>query len=319
MSRGPRRLKDDPDFQWETGCDLGDESVLTQDYDLSSMKARLLERLPEVGDGVPAIRPRQVGRWWVAGITGVTLTLTAFWLGTQFATGDAPLGTPVDAFVPTAPPDDVVERPTETVEPALPPESADEARPPATAPDGPGLTAPPAAAPPATTEPAGRPTKTRPTAPPIAPPRIDDPAPVDADDGVALVEPTPATNIRVESALARELTFYEPASQALEEGESAAAARAFEAYLEAFPTGTLRPEAELGLLWALHDEGDAARTERWAARLQDRPAHTAHRDDIRELRAQALVRLGRCDEALSTVEGLPSRAIGPIRRACRKR
>ena len=25
---GPRRLMDDPDFKWETGCDLADEALL---------------------------------------------------------------------------------------------------------------------------------------------------------------------------------------------------------------------------------------------------------------------------------------------------
>lgn len=301
MSRGPRRLMDDPDFQWETGCNLRDESALVEGYDLGGLREAVLARLPEVGDGVPPIRPRRGWRWGVGGLVGLS-TVTAFWLGTQFAGVGAPV------ITPEAPPAATQETPPvapvrpEVAEPVPEPIEARAIEAPAeVVPDVP--------------EPIVR-RVTRPVATPVAEPIDDAGSAEDPTDAVAEAVPEPE---RAPSRLAAEMAVYEPAADALAAGDASVAAVGFRSYLAKFPEGTLRVEAELGLLWALHQLGDAARTERWAAALVDRPAHAKDRDDIRELQAQALVRLGRCEDALEAVDGLPSRVVGPIRRACRRR
>ncbi|MEN0067209.1 MAG: hypothetical protein AAGA48_34070 [Myxococcota bacterium] len=303
MSRGPRRLMEDPDFKWETGCDLGDEKVLTGGYDLARMRAAVLAGIPAVGDGVPVIRPRRPWGWWLGGIAGVTAIVASFWLGTQVS------GVGGEEQLPAVAPPEVIEAPVRTPDPeVLRPEA------PETVNVEVSVEGAPIASP-----------KEVPQVV-IQPPKAASKSVVErpiVDDGVAAAveapEPAPAAAPPVESRLEAEMAVYEPAADALQSGEAAAAARGFREYLAQFPTGTLRPEAELGLLWALHREGDAARTERWAAYLLEQSVHEPHHDDIRELRAQALVRLGRCEEAIASISSLPSRVIGPIRRACRRR
>ena len=307
MSRGPRRLKDDPDFQWETGCNLGEESVLAQGYDLAAMREAVLARAPVVGDGVPTVRPRASWRWWIGGLVGVSTTLTAFWLGTQY-TGLENANPPMEqpTIAPPVPRVAPMDAPVAGPPPlSLSPEG-DAAR---DAPASPTLDEPPAAPP----------IERRPdVARPAAEVASATPAPVsaDPDDGAAVV---PTNLERSSSALGDEFAVYDPAQEALQAGDASKAAAGFRAYLERFPEGKLKPDAELGLLWALRDLGDAARTERWAAMLLEQPAHTGSHDAIRELRAQALVRLGRCDEALESLTDAPGRIVGPIRRACRRR
>ncbi len=307
MSRGPRRLMDDPDFQWETGCNLRDEALLTEGYDLARLRASVLSTVPEVGDGVPLIRARRGLRWWGLGSLLGLSTVTAFWLGTQVS--GIELDAATEEASPTVAPTSPVVVPTPPsaaeIDPELTPADAPEPAPQA-------LTAEPVAprAPSAVS-----------TVPQPSPGGVEaDPAPPEA--GPAEPDATDAAAEVVSggrSRLAAELAVFEPANDALEGGESSRAAIGFREYLAEFPEGRLRPEAELGLLSALHDLGDAARTERWAATLLDEPAHAERRDDIRELRAQALVRLGRCEEALETVDGLPGKVVAPIRRACRGR
>ncbi|MEO0601899.1 MAG: hypothetical protein AAF211_10715, partial [Myxococcota bacterium] len=263
----------------------------------------VLARVPEVGDGVPPIRARRGWRWGVGGLVGLS-TLTAFWLGTQF--GGLDLETPADPVTPPA------EAPT-PVEPDTP-AAATPAIEKAAAPT------PPASAPPVAPPVIRRaPVAPDPASAPI--PSVSDapiPEPVstpDASDGVAgLTAPPPPR-----SQLGAEIAVYDAAVRALAAGEATRAADGFRQYLDQFPGGTLRPDAELKLLWALRDSGDAARIERWAAVLVERPEHASQHADIRELRAQALVRLGRCEEALESIDGMPSRIVGPVRRACRRR
>ena len=303
MNRGPRRLKDDLDFQWETGCNLGDESVLAEGYDLDRLRAAVISSAPVVGDGVPTTYPRWAWPWWMGGLVGVSTTVAAFWLGTQYP-----------GRVDTSPPSLEVEVPTDRAPlPAPPVGVSAEQSGTAELPDV-GVVAPPTVDLVAPRQPA--------EAPSLVPSAVEHTAPrfaedVDSTDAVVDMEPEPGAAPR--SRLAAELVVYEPADDALEGDDHDAAAQGFMDYLDQFPEGTLRPYAELGLLKALHSSGDASRTEHWAALLQDQPVHREHRDDIRALRAQALVRLGRCDAAIESLEGLPSRVIGPIRRACRGR
>ncbi|MEM6927183.1 MAG: hypothetical protein AAF602_09655, partial [Myxococcota bacterium] len=135
MSRGPRRLMDDPDFQWETGCNLRDESVLTEGYDLGSLREAVLARVPEVGDGVPPIRPRRGWRWGVGGLVGLS-TVTAFWLGTQF--GGLDLETPANPEAPPA----AAPTPVEPDAPTTTAPAIEEAAAPMPLPSAPPVTAP---------------------------------------------------------------------------------------------------------------------------------------------------------------------------------
>ncbi|MEQ1502970.1 MAG: hypothetical protein ABMB14_12105 [Myxococcota bacterium] len=59
MTVGPRRLNDDPDFKWETGCDLSDERGLVGDYDLAGLRSRLVAAA--AASPAPGSSPEQ--RW----------------------------------------------------------------------------------------------------------------------------------------------------------------------------------------------------------------------------------------------------------------
>jgi hypothetical protein len=98
MTHGPRRLKDDPDFRWETGCDLRDEESQTGQYDFAGIRERLVAaaaaggNAPNGGQTGPA--PARSG--WsgpsplrglakpAAGmVAGAMVVAAAYWLGVQ--------------------------------------------------------------------------------------------------------------------------------------------------------------------------------------------------------------------------------------------
>ena len=92
MSRGPRRLLDDPDFKWETGCDLADEGSVVGDYDLTAAKDAVMERVAAaaaanasalVGDGIPSVRTGlgSTLNGLAVVLAGVVILGGAFWLG----------------------------------------------------------------------------------------------------------------------------------------------------------------------------------------------------------------------------------------------
>jgi hypothetical protein len=114
------------------------------------------------------------------------------------------------------------------------------------------------------------------------------------------------------------MRMYDRIRDALDTGDARAAVSAFEAYDAAFPSGRLATEARIKLLLVLLAAGDAAAAERLAADLQDRAEFSTRRPEILRVRAESLVSLGRCDEALALPD-LASRDAAEVRRACRRR
>ena len=102
MTRGPRRLKDDPDFQWETGCNLADEESRVGQYDLAGIRDRLVAAAavvpapivsdPPPSQAGPSTWPRMVKP--AAGmVAGAMVVAAAYWLGVQ-AGQEAPRSAP---------------------------------------------------------------------------------------------------------------------------------------------------------------------------------------------------------------------------------
>lgn len=343
MSRGPRRLKEDQDFQWETGCDLADEQLIVGDYDLSGMRQALLEQIEVasaggVGDGVPVVRsaPGASPRWLapkplVAALVGLSLLGGGYWLGAQSGHGHEAVATPGADPTPTGravplPPAQLVPSPGQADELDLPPRPDVSERPRALEHAKPrpggslravGEPPPPAASAEGTAE-GPQQIEAAPAVglgPSVAPPQggagAEPPQPV-AGSAEPAVAVTPAG-----SDIPAELRLYDPADDALKAGAYRQAVAGFEAYLEAWPEGGLRDEAELGMLRALHGANDAQGTAALAERLQHRSALSGHREEILRLRAESLSVLGRCKDALWVAEDLPARIAGPIKRSCR--
>lgn len=353
MTRGPRRLKDDPDFQWETGCDVGAEEGLVGDYDLPGLRERILAAAATspppvtVGDGMPGVREGAGRGAWrgsvvkpvVGVIAAVAIIGGAYWLGVRAGTERHPAAPtaeqtdPRGASAPSAPPG------IDPRAPLAPPEAtggAALAPPDPMAPPGPRVGGAPLAGE-ADPEPAsaGSVASASTLALPVD---AGEPGAVGAadvavdpvEDPVAAVVPTDdaasgssASPDAIASAprgsdLAAQQAAYEGAKSALDDGRFAEARRGFEASIARWPTGALSAESQLGLLQALYGLGDAGATLRQAEKIDALPAFSGRHEEIALLRAQALVRLDRCDEALLVLEGSSERGAADIRRACRQ-
>ena len=120
------------------------------------------------------------------------------------------------------------------------------------------------------------------------------------------------------STLKAETDALALASGALADLDYKEALARYESYLSSYPDGRLRIEAQIGRLHALVGIGDKAAAERSARALQDLPALAGRRSEILQLRAESLVLLDRCDEALALAEEIPARAAAEVRRSCRR-
>jgi len=330
MTGSPRRLRDDPDFRWETGCDLADESFAVGGYDLAAMRGRVLAEVSPPSGGAPLKAASNSSRWWAGAAAGASVTLL---VGAALLV--ATMGRPtVPAEVPPAVPVSGVPAPTESpapVEPAMPVEPATQAEPPVTveaaSPQASSSSAARAEPTPAPAPPpvAGDPAGDEPVVPPPpdpAPPAGSDDAEVGAaapatggepaDDGQGAAPP-PASGLRAE------LEAYDRATHALGDGDLPAARSGFEDYLERWPSGRLRDEAALGLLRTLVQLGDHEAVEQVAAGLQDRPSMAGRQSEILRMRAENLVWLDQCDKAMSIAARLSGRDAADVKRACRRR
>jgi hypothetical protein len=313
MTRGPTRLKNDVDFQWETGCNLADEELLVGAYDHAALRSRIVTAALAtgaaattaviVGNGVPAVT-RATG-WTVAaawkpivGVTaGAAILAGTYWLGLQ--SRPAPESTSGVGAVPTP-----ITAPAVldvAPEPAAEPVRTEEVIPPPAASLSTGAPrAAPQAAPPA-----------------IAPPVALEPPPVDAT--IETPPPMPGSAVRG-SDLPGELWVMDIAAEALNAGDYVRAEQMYERYLAEYPSGRSVPEATMGLLEARFGRGDAAGAEELAKKMQGDPAFLEEREEILRFRAESLVQLDRCGEALPLVEGLSDRsAARDVTRACRHR
>jgi len=306
MTRGPTRLKDDADFQWETGCNVADEELVVGSYDHATLRSRIVAGALATGaaattavlvaHGMPTVT--RVTGWTIAaawkpivGLTaGAAILAGTYWLGVQSRptpSGDdggghtpAPISAP--AILDVEPQPDRV------------PMRSEEA------------TTPPAA--------------TLETGSPMAGPAAVEsvPAPVPAD---ATLDAAPSQDAPPHlSALPEQIYVMDVAATALREGDYLRAEQMYERYLAEWPSGPQVPEATIGLLQARFGRGDAAGAEALAKKMQGDPTFFEEREEILRFRAESLVQLNRCREALDLAEELSDRsAARNVRGACRHR
>lgn len=324
MTRGPRRLLEDPDFKWETGCDLADEKLLVDNYDTDAMKKRLLAAIAlgagaagsggvTVGDGTPVVR---AGFRWsaalkpVAGIVAAVGAVTlSFWAGMQARDADVDHVPPPAVEVPVAPSDLPSMAPS--MDEAAPPEPAIPSEEPTEPPAGSHAARAPA---PLAELPAVAPALEVALAPVLEAPVLD----AASDDGVAEVALDALPEAVRTSDLPGQTADYDAADAALGAGRYREAKKRFGDYLVSWPDGGYASEAKLGLLEALHGLGEVSDVERYAAVLAEDPTMSHLRHEILRLRAESLVKLDRCGEALLVAEEVSARTLADIRRACRQ-
>jgi TolA-binding protein len=341
MTRGPRRLKDDPDFKWETGCDVADEKLLVGEYDLQGTRSRLLAAIAlstplsgegpaespiptTVGDGIPAIRPGATATGWsvlkplAVAVTGAFVVAASYWVGVQVGSdGVAPELAPAEVPVETPPVEasgmsgtsaEAAAPAAEVVATASPQGSAE-----------PELVVSKPSRPASKSVAQVAPVKDEPvSAEVVLPSEI-----VAAQHAAAAVEQTSGT-AEAPSAPAPQSTLgvqneaFRAAESALYAGDYEGALRRYDAYLARFPKGKYQDEVQLGRLQALFGMGDKAATEALARSIQDLPSLSGRREEILRLRAESLVLLDRCEEALLVAGEIPSKAGAEVRRVCRR-
>lgn len=322
MSRGPRRLMDDPDFQWETGCDLADEAGQVGGYELASMKEAVLAKVSAaaaagsaavVGDGVPTVHASGASSsaavaGWIKPLAfataGVATVGTAFWLGV--VAGPGLMQSPV------AP------EPTPQVEPVEPAESRIRTPfrpmgPPALAAEPEG-SAPEAvdAEPVAQAESRSAYGRERALATPSTPSPALEPAEMSegAESAVLAAPPEPAPS---------PVAMLNQAMRVCEAMRTdRARAGCFRDSLHQYP-GVADDMVELAWVNALRDAGDVEGTAALANRMQQDPAHRLRYAALRQLEAESLAKLGRCDHALGLARDLDRRVAEAIKKECRRR
>jgi hypothetical protein len=299
MTQGPRRLRDDPDFKWETGCDLADESSALGEYDLAGVRQRLLARVavpppPSAPSGGLSGPSWTVWARPMAGlVSAVAVVTTAYWLGLRAGSGPERVVRPAEPaqVISGQPP---LTEPTE-VAPELP-VGGEPVEPPHAALESPGSV----------------------RAPPNEPlevlslreDRLDSPgAPVVPAAGA------PAQGVR--TSLMDEADGHELARDALQNERFEEARRRYDA-LRKVAGGVLIDEAELGLLQALLALNDARGTLELLDQIENKASLSSRRAELLRLRAKSLVMLDRCGEALGVAEALPAKASAEVRRACRQ-
>lgn len=333
MSRGPRRLLDDPDFQWETGCDLVDEQSLVGGYDLAGMKEAVVAKVGAaaaagssalVGDGVPAVRAAASGAGKVAAVVkplafatvGIATVGTAFWLGV--VSGPGLFGAAPELRAPAA------ER---AAAPDLgsgqriapPSREAPPVAPEAPAPQSPWWLAPVEAVPPeAVGISSPPPEERRVVAVPEAlleevVPASAPPTEADAEAEVAAREPATAAPL---SPAAEYMGAMAQCDSIIHRAKERA-----DCYRDMLHHHGGDYDATIELAWvdALYEAGDVEGTAALAARMRENPAHSLRREELLMLEAESLAKLGRCDTALLRARDLPRAKADIIRKACRNR
>ncbi|MFT4623049.1 MAG: TolA-binding protein [Myxococcota bacterium] len=323
---GPRRLLDDPDFRWETGCDLGDEALLHDGLELGALKDRVLSSVTATPVVVASSSTGSAisGAASVKGVTAITTALIAavgvgYWLGTS---------QPAPAPAPSAP---LVEQVVATGT------SEGEAAPMLTTAPMSASIASPAAGTDDEDLPAASVSQHRPAAPakaaaPVEPERTVDAAEAGAGTGDAPADdvgsapaaaaiPAAHGDADALSGVAAETALYDLAAQAMASRALVEAAHGFRTYLSRYPSGHLAPEAELSLLECLFAEGSFADAEAQAARLLGTAGFGHRQRELSLVRAESLILLDRCDEALAIVNQLDGRdaRVVAVRRECKRR
>jgi hypothetical protein len=294
MNDGPKRLRHDPDFAWETGCDLSDEAFVLGGYDLPAMRAKVLVEVLPPSLGAP-LRPAAPVRPWFAvlaggGVVAAALIAVGFWSASDV---------PPSATQPDASPAIVAPTPWPV------------------APEAPSSVAPVVASPPAASAaPVAAPQRAERVEPAEVPSEVESVAVVD-DPPVATAPAAQPSAPAPAGTLADELRAFDAARDAASDGRVADARRGYDDYLARYPHGRLRQESEVGLLFALVDLGEHAAVDVLAGRLANDPAMSSRHAEILRVRAENLVALGRCSDAITIIKDLPARDGADVRRACR--
>ena len=256
MSTPPRRLRDDPGFLWETGCDLADEAFAVGGYDLPSLRARVLAETQPPSGGAPlrAARGGAVG----AAVAGALLLLG---LGAGIATVLAPSGpaTQGEGLEPPAPADVAPVVPALVEGPPSPPsgppwEEPSQGGTPDAAPAAPpspprkveaASEAPPSARPASTAAPVAAPEPAAGVG--VVPP--DDLG--GGPDAAVGAPPPPVASVASgegasapASTLAAEVAMYDQACERLASGAAGEAVAGYERYLQRYPNGRAAAEIQ---------------------------------------------------------------------------
>ncbi|MCB9670558.1 MAG: hypothetical protein H6736_09045 [Alphaproteobacteria bacterium] len=281
----PRRLREDPELRQA----FEDERLALGPHDLAALRARVV-----AGSPVPATPSGP--RWpTLVGISGLTAALVSVALWAILPSGPVippPQSTP-------APPVLLVGEPRMPTRVAVPGVDTED-------PVEPDLPAP------------------APVVAPVEVGTVQAPEPVETVETPAVPEPAPVDHgLRMTAPradLQAELEDYNRALDAASASRWSEARERYAAYLEAWPSGRLRDEAQLGLLGALVRSDRPGEAESLATRLLADPALARRAEDIRLLRAEALVELDRCDDALAVLEDVRRSArVTAVRNACRRK
>jgi TolA-binding protein len=305
----PVRLRLDPDFRAETGCDLSDEAAVTGGYDHARGKQRLLAAIaalpppggptagPASGAGASSASGVMLAGAFGAAVVGIALLVGAW--STAVPSAAPQVAPPTHVAAPTAPD-------------AAPAGSPELTAGPASLPTEPVVASSPRAPMDQRIARVGSPPPAVVVGPVEVPPTVE--APV-----AAVLPSTPTEPAIAPSGLQADYAAFLAGDAAFKDGDFAAARDGYRGYLASHPDGAMEPEAQLGLLLALHQLGDARAAELQARTIQDRSIFSSRRVEILRVRAESLVLLDRCDEALSLADQLASKDAAEARRVCRAR
>ncbi len=299
----PPRLKHSTDPADPLAQALSDESLAVGAYDMDGLRGRVLDAARGAPPTGPQPAPPGTSWWKVAVLSGITASLVTFGLVQLLPSDPAPPAV-AETFTPslqTIPLDDTELEPEfERLDESPDAPSDDPAAPPTRVEQTPRVSGTDAAAD------APRPgVDALPEQDPTPPADAQTPAEraVEADpDTVTDADSTSREGTSPPmSQLAAELADYNQAVDFDARQDWAAALAAWDVYLDRWPDGRLHTEARLGRLRALVGVDQPAQVERLAGELLATPGLQAQRDDLLLTRAEALVKLDRCDEARSLV------------------
>jgi len=302
---GPRRLRDDPDFQWETGCDLSEEGLVVGDYALADMKGRVLAGAAGGSASAAAATAAWVKGLLVSGVLVAAVGGGYLWGRSAIPVSEVNAEPIAEVAVVAAAPPPTLSTPAVDMPGVVQAPSAQTAEEPNPQSRAEASTAAPmsAATPSVDAAPSARATKAVVVAP---------------ESAVAMVEDKAPAGL---SPLRMELADWERSREALAAEDWARAEASLHHYLVTWPEGRLREEAKLALLQCHVELGQPSQVEVLAAEMLAGTLIEGRRTELAVIRAQALLALERCDEvvALLDSERLKGADAGTLRKECRRR
>ena len=297
----PTRWKDDPNFIIESGIDLNHEATGVGGYQLEAMRAAVI-----VGE-IP-IAASSTGMVAAAGASIALVGAGLLWFAfSPIPAADvAPAPTAAVAVIQAAPaaaapaPQPVVQTVMEL------------AGPPAIKNVGPHSEAPAPVAGLAGTDDAPDEDASESVVTPAGPAELQAVAAPGTSSAPGQEAQPPAMG-----DMAEHQAMYTQGLVALKAGDLISANETFGHYLEKWPQGVLRDEVLVSVLEVLVRQQSWFDAERVAASLIAMPELSERRIELNRVRAQALVHLGRCDEAMAVAAVLDRTDMVSIRKTCR--